>query len=124
MSQSATKAIRLHAIAHARAGDKGNHSNISLFAYRAADYGLLVASATEERVAAWFGSRHPTAVKRFLLPRLCGLNFVLENVLDGGVNDSLNLDTHGKALSYRLLMLEIDVPPEFTLPNPRDLATS
>lgn len=117
MNPSAAKAIRLHAIAHARAGDKGNHSNISLFAYRAADYDLLVRHVTEARVGAWFATRHPTAVKRYLLPRLQGLNFVLENVLDGGVNDSLNLDTHGKALSYHLLMLEIDVPPQFTLPT-------
>ena len=117
MNNSAATAIRLHAIAHARAGDKGNHSNISLFAYRAADYDLLVRQVTEARVAAWFATRHPTAVKRYLLPRLFGLNFVLEDVLDGGVNDSLNLDTHGKALSYHLLMLEIDVPPRFTLPQ-------
>lgn len=123
MNQSADNSIRLHAIAHARAGDKGNHSNISLFAYRPADYDLLVRQVTEERVAAWFSSRHPTAVKRFLLPRLQGLNFVLENVLDGGVNDSLNLDTHGKALSYHLLMLEIDVPPQFKLPQPEDRMT-
>ena len=124
MSQSTSRSIRLHAIAHARAGDKGNHSNISLFAYRPADYDLLVSHVTEERVAAWFKSRHPTAVKRFLLPRLFGLNFVLDNVLDGGVNDSLNLDTHGKALSYHLLMLEIDVPPQFELPHPEDRTTA
>lgn len=117
MNQCAAKAIRLHAIAHARAGDKGNHSNISLFAYRAADYDLLVRQVTDARVAAWFATRHPTAVKRYLLPRLHGLNFVLENVLDGGVNDSLNLDSHGKALSFHLLMQEIDVPPQFTLPT-------
>ena len=116
MNPSAAKAIRLHAIAHARAGDKGNHSNISLFAYRAADYDLLVRQVTEERVGAWFATRHPSAVKRYLLPRLFGLNFVLQDVLDGGVNDSLNLDSHGKALSYHLLMLEIEVAPAFTLP--------
>jgi len=116
MPLPATRSIRLHEIAHARAGDKGNHSNISLFAYRAADYDLLVREVGEARVAAWFGNRHPTAVKRFVLPRLHGLNFVLENVLDGGVNDSLNLDTHGKALSYHLLMLEINVPAGFSLP--------
>ena len=118
MNPSAAKAIRLHALAHARAGDKGNHSNISLFAYRAADYDLLVRQVTEARVGAWFATRHPTAVKRYLLPRLHGLNFVLEDVLDGGVNDSLNLDTHGKALSYHLLMLEIEVAPQFTPPQP------
>ena len=120
MPLSATKSIRLHEIAHARAGDKGNHSNISLFAYRPADYDLLVREVGEARVAAWFGSRHPSAVNRYLLPRLFGLNLVLEDVLDGGVNDSLNLDTHGKALSFHLLTMEIDVPTGFAPPSPEE----
>ena len=38
------------------------------------------------------------------------MNIVLDDVLDGGVNDSLNLDSHGKALSYLLLDLRIEVP--------------
>ena len=109
--------LRLHGIAHARAGDKGNHSNICVFAYRPEDYGILVERVTESRVAEWFAARRPTSVKRYLLPRLHGLNFVLENVLDGGVNDSLNLDTHGKSLSFHLLMLEVDVVAGFVPPN-------
>lgn len=102
--------IRLHRIAHARTGDKGNHSNISLFAYQQAYYPILVDQLTEQRVADLFADRRPTAVKRFLLPKLHGLNFVLENVLDGGVNESLNLDMHGKALSFMLLSLLVAVP--------------
>lgn len=38
------------------------------------------------------------------------MNFVLDDVLDGGVNDALNLDSHGKALSYLLLDLPVQVP--------------
>ena len=38
------------------------------------------------------------------------MNFVLDDVLDGGVNDALNLDSHGKALSFLLLDLPLDVP--------------
>ena len=99
----------LHDIAHARSGDKGNHSNISLFAYRAEDYPLLVEYVTEQRVAQLFATRQPTSVKRYLLPHLSGMNFVLENVLDGGVNGSLNLDMHGKTLSYHLLSLPLNI---------------
>ena len=40
------------------------------------------------------------------------MNFVLDGVLDGGVNDSLNLDTHGKSLVFLLLEIEIEVPSE------------
>ena len=40
------------------------------------------------------------------------MNFVLDGVLDGGVNDSLNLDMHGKTLSFHLLTLTITIPEE------------
>ena len=111
--------VTLHAIAHARSGDKGNHSNIALFAYRSEDYPILVAQVTEARVAEWFAARKPTAVRRYLLPKLHGLNLVLEDVLDGGVNDSLNLDMHGKSLSFALLMQSIPVPDGFSPPSPK-----
>ena len=110
MKNDAEPPVMLHAIAHARTGDKGNHSNISLFAYRPEYFPILVEQVTEARVAEWFAARRPTSVRRYLLPRLDGMNFVLENVLDGGVNDSLNLDMHGKALSFHLLMQCIRVP--------------
>lgn len=99
----------LHDLAHARTGDKGNRINISLIAYRAEDYDLLVEQVTAERVAAWFSHRSPTGVQRYLLPRLGAMNFVLDEVLDGGVNDSLNLDMHGKGLSFHLLAMKIQV---------------
>ena len=38
------------------------------------------------------------------------MNVVLDGVLDGGVNDALNLDSHGKALSFLLLDLPLQVP--------------
>ena len=102
--------LALYELAHGRTGDKGNRINISLIAYREEDYPVLVEQVTSERVAAWFAHRHPNAVQRYLLPRLGAMNFVLDEVLDGGVNDSLNLDAHGKALSFHLLAMKIRVP--------------
>ncbi|MGE4240012.1 AtuA-related protein [Ramlibacter sp.] len=104
----------LHTLAHARTGDKGNRSSISLIAYEPRHWPLLVEQVTEERVAKLFAARKPTAVKRYLLPNLHAMNFVLDDVLDGGVNGSLNLDTHGKALSSLLLTLTLDVPETTT----------
>ena len=57
-------------------------------------------------------------VQRYLLPKLHAMNFVLDDVLDGGVNDSLNLDTHGKALSFLLLDLPIEVPTHSRIASP------
>jgi hypothetical protein len=99
--------VLLHSLAHARTGDKGNRSSISLIAYDAKHWPLLVAQVTEERVAQLFAYRRPSAVKRHLLPKLHAMNFVIDDVLDGGVNGSLNLDSHGKTLSGLLLSLPI-----------------
>ena len=106
------KTIPLYQLAHARTGDKGNRSNISVIAYKAADFELLKAQVTEERVAKHFAYRKPTKVARYVLPKIGAMNFVLDGVLDGGVNDALNLDMHGKTLSFHLLTLPITIPEE------------
>jgi hypothetical protein len=104
--------VPLHVIAHGRTGDKGDRSNISVIAYRPEAYPFIVEQLTEARVAGAFRHRRPSAVKRYLLPKMHAMNFVLDGVLDGGVNDSLNLDSHGKTLAFLVLDLEIDVPDE------------
>ena len=103
--------VPLFRAAHGRTGDKGDRSNISVIAWHPGLYPLLVEQITPEAVAAQFRHRAPSRVQRFLLPTLHAMNFVLDGVLDGGVNDALNLDTHGKALSFLLLDLPIEVPP-------------
>ena len=107
--------ICLYDLAHARTGDKGNRANIALIAYNEEDYPLLVEQVSCERVAAHFSARKPTQVQRYLLPKLGAINFVLDEVLDGGVNDSLNLDMHGKSLSFHLLDMAVDVPTAVAL---------
>lgn len=102
--------LPLHQFAHGRTGDKGNTSNISVIAYRPEHYPILVEQVTVERVADLFRHRQPTSVRRYELPKLHALNFVLEDVLEGGVNQSLNLDAHGKTLAFLLLELLVEVP--------------
>jgi len=102
--------VPLYRLAHGRTGDKGDRSNISVIAWHPELFELLVEQVTEAVVAAQFRQRRPLRVQRFVLPTLHAMNFVLDGVLDGGVNDSLNLDTHGKALSFLLLDVPIAVP--------------
>ncbi|MBL8302741.1 MAG: hypothetical protein JNM26_08220 [Ideonella sp.] len=110
--KAAPARVPLHHLAHGRTGDKGDRSNISVIAWHPALWPLLVDQVTEAAVARQFAHRRPEQVRRHLLPRLHAMNFVLDGVLDGGVNDALNLDSHGKALSFLLLDLPIEVPPE------------
>ena len=105
-----TQLIPLRQIAHARAGDKGNRSNISVFVYDNEHYSLLVAQLTAERLKQAFEALFRGQIRRYLLPQLYGLNFVLDEALEGGVNESLNLDSHGKSWSSLILSLEIELP--------------
>lgn len=97
----------LRDFAHARAGDKGDTSNISVIAYEEADYALLERFVTAAAVKAHLGDLVAGAVYRYELPRLAAFNFVLERALAGGVTRSLALDAHGKGLSFTLLSMEI-----------------
>ena len=102
----------LREIAHARAGDKGDTSNIGVIAYRPEDYSLIVAQVTVERVRAHFGALVRGSITRYEMPNVDALNFVLENALGGGVTRSLSLDPHGKSYSALILTLSITVDVE------------
>lgn len=107
--------IPLYQLAHGRSGDKGNCSNLSVIAYRPEYFPILVEQVTVDRVSALFRARKPSAVRRYVLPKLGALNFVLEDVLDGGVNEALNLDSHGKTLAFLLLELPLFVPADLII---------
>ncbi|RAU45107.1 MULTISPECIES: hypothetical protein [unclassified Pseudomonas] len=103
-------AVKLRELAHSRTGDKGDTSNISVIAFRPQDYPRLLEQLTAERVAEhfreWLGP-DASAVRRYELPKVNALNFVLPGILKGGVTRSLALDAHGKALGAALLDIEI-----------------
>ena len=99
--------MKLREIAHSRTGDKGDTSNISVIAFDAKDYPLIVERVTAERVAAHFAKVATGPVRRYELPNIAALNFVLEGALGGGVTRALTLDPHGKSLSSLMLDLEI-----------------
>ena len=100
----------LRDIAHTRTGDKGDISNISVIAFRIEDYPRLVQWLTVERVTEHFAQLldpHGPPVRRYELPRVGALNFVLPGILRGGVTRSLAIDAHGKALGAALLDLAL-----------------
>ncbi|MDL2273133.1 hypothetical protein LJC34_01055 [Oscillospiraceae bacterium OttesenSCG-928-G22] len=99
--------MRLYEIAHARTGDKGNISNISVIPYDETDYALLKERVTEEAVAAYFGELVEGTVRRYELDGVKALNFVLDGALAGGVTRSLALDRHGKTLGMALLEMKL-----------------
>lgn len=105
-----TRTIKLHEIAHARAGDKGNTSDISVWAYSPENYPLIKEQLTTELIKSSFPDLIQGQVVRYELDHLHGLKFVLGEALEGGVNSSLGVDSHGKSWSFLILGLSIDVP--------------
>jgi hypothetical protein len=101
--------VPLYRLAHARSGDKGNRSNIALICRDPRFYSTIAEQITAERVAAHLAARLPRQVTRYELPKLAAFNFVLDDVLEGGVNASLGLDGHGKALSFFLLTAQVTI---------------
>lgn len=99
--------MQLRELAHARTGDKGDTSQISVIAYDPGDFAYLAENVTAERVRAHFAGIVKGDVQRYELPELAALNFVLQKALAGGVTRSLALDVHGKCLSSVLLALEL-----------------
>jgi len=103
------RSVLLHDIAHARAGDKGNRSNVSLFVHDHRDYPAIKTQVTPERLKAAFPELLVGRVQRFEIDHLFGLNFVMDQALEGGVNQSLNLDAHGKSWSFLVLGLTVEI---------------
>ncbi len=103
-----SRTVQLRELAHARSGDKGNRSNLCLFVYDPANYEAVKAWLTPERLKTAFGELLRGEIVRYELPKLHGFNFVMDQALEGGVNESLNLDGHGKSWSSLILGLEIE----------------
>jgi hypothetical protein len=103
--------MKLHDIAIARSGDKGNRATLSVIARDPAHYPLLERLLTTERVHDVYRGTVLGPVQRFTLPHLGVVHFVLHDALGGGVTRSLALDAHGKTLSSAILDIVLDAPP-------------
>ena len=104
-----TRKVKLHDVAHARAGDKGNISSINLWIREPRFYPQVKAQLTAERVKAAYPELFHGRVERYEIEHLHGLNFVIHGALEGGVNTSLNLDAHGKSWSFLILDIELEL---------------
>ena len=102
--------VQLQHVAHARSGDKGDTSNIAVFAYTSEFYPLLKAQLTAGRFKAFYAGAIKGEVIRYEFDNLDAMNFVCHGALGGGVSRSLCLDNYGKALSAAILAFEIEVP--------------
>lgn len=111
--------IMLRELCGVRSGDKGDRSDLTLFADDEAAYRALLAAVTPEVVAAHFGDMIQGPVTRYEVPNVWAVKFVLEGALGGGGPRSLRSDNLGKTLGAALLRLRVDVPDEVAESAPR-----
>lgn len=98
---------RVYDLAHARSGDKGNTLNVAVISYDEMSWQLLRRELTAERVMQTYSHLGSETVTRYEVESLKALNFVIKNVLAGGVTRSLRQDPHGKSLSALILGIEL-----------------
>ena len=111
------KRVPLYSIAHARSGDKGDGSNVGIMAYDERGYEILVEWLTADRVKAHFDEIVQGDVKRYELPNLLALNFILHDSLGGSGSARLQNDAQGKTHGMGLLRMLVEVPDDYSPPR-------
>ena len=104
--------IQLRSLCGARSGDKGDISDLSLFADDQAAYDAIRAEVTAERVKAHFGELVQGDVQRYEVRNVLALKFVMQQALGGGAPRSLRSDNLGKTHGATLLRMWVDVPDD------------
>lgn len=106
------KSVYLYEIAHGRSGDKGDTSNICVFAKKKEFYEILLKELTVEAVKKHFGPMVEGEIIRYDVPSLDGMNFVMYHALGGGATQSLRLDTLGKSMGSAIMRMKVEVDEE------------
>jgi hypothetical protein len=108
------KRMQLGEFCYGRSGDKGSDTNVGIWAKTDAGYQVLIKALTPAVVKKHFSKIAKGDVTRYELPKLRALNFIVGDSLDGGGSATLRTDAQGKTHANGLLLLEVDVPDDFT----------
>lgn len=104
--------IHLIDIAHGRSGDKGDTSNVCVFARKPEYYDLIIREVTPERLKSYFGDMVKGDITRYEVKTLSGINLVMHHALGGGATMSLRLDSLGKSMGSAVMRMKINVSEE------------
>ena len=101
--------IYLYDIAHGRSGDKGDTSNVCVFARKPEYYEIIKREVTPENLKEYFGDMVGGDIIRYDVETLNGMNFVMHHALGGGATMSLRLDSLGKSMGSAVMRMRIHV---------------
>jgi len=97
-------------VAGARSGDKGGNANLGVWARGDAAYAWLAGFLTTPKLKELLPETAPLPVRRYELPGLRAVNFVIEGLLGEGVAASARLDPQAKSLGEWLRARLVDIP--------------
>jgi len=93
-----------------RSGDKGGNANLGVFARSEAAWAWLDAFLTIDRLRELLPEIAPLSVRRYRLPALRSLNFVIHGLLEEGVAASTRQDPQAKSLGEWLRARVVELP--------------
>ncbi|WP_134324273.1 acyclic terpene utilization AtuA family protein [Cumulibacter soli] len=111
-----TRRVALGTIAGARSGDKGGHANVGVWARSQEAFDFLNEHLSTARVRSLLPGCADLPIRRYVLPNLWAVNFIVEGFLGDGVSSSLRFDAQAKGLGEFLRARHLDVP-ESLLPG-------
>ena len=94
----------------ARSGDKGGNANLGVWARSDLGYAWLERFLSVERLKALLPETAAHEVRRYELPNLRALNFVIVGLLGEGVASSVRPDAQAKSLGEWLRAREVELP--------------
>jgi hypothetical protein len=94
----------------ARSGDKGGNANVGLWARRPGAFGWLREALTVQRFRELLPEAAGLQVRRYELPNLHALNFVVVGLLGEGVAAATRPDPQAKGLGEYLRSRHMDIP--------------
>ena len=105
-----TRRVPLGTVCAARSGDKGGNANVGLWTRTPEAFEWLRGYVTEDRVRELLPEAAGLEVRRWELPNLHALNFVVVGLLGAGVASSTRPDPQAKGLGEYVRSRHVDVP--------------
>ena len=108
-----TRRAALGLVAGARSGDKGGAANVGVWVRSDDQWQWLVHFLTVETLGRLLPETAGLPVRRYLLPHLRAVNFVIEDLLGAGVAYQARFDPQAKAVGEWLRSRVVDIPERF-----------
>jgi hypothetical protein len=108
-----TSRVPLGLVCGARSGDKGGNANVGFWTRDPSAFPWLRAYLTVDRLRELLPEAAELEIRRFELPNLSALNFVIVGLLGAGVAASTRPDPQAKGLGEYLRSRLVDVPETF-----------